>query len=253
MARWCPILTAVPVLLGLLNVGGLPAVAVAGEDAHMHGAATMQAKTQTPPVELNPAAGQALGAHFEAFLSPMQEPNEESNTPKGVPKQFLSTAPSKTRAEREAAGHRGHGVVRFTQDLSRAYVDVKIEGIRAQDINMFHIHCGKPGVLGPILVDFSAITSIQENLADGVFSVEITNEAITKTLEHGTGLVGAFTAGCIIPSATLEPGKPPKVSTVAGMWTIAQEGELYFNLHTVGQTYYGDIRGQLVAAPTASK
>jgi hypothetical protein len=26
---------------------------------------------------------------------------------------------------------------------------------------------------------------------------------------------------------------------------IAQQGELYFNLHTTGQTFFGDIRGQL--------
>lgn len=237
----------------LWSVCGSPSLAQAEASEHAHGAPSVQASTQTPPVELNPAAGQSLGATFEAFLSPHQEPNEEANTPKTVPKQFQSTAPSKTRAEREAAGHRGHGVVRFSKDLSRAYVDVKVEGIRVQDINMFHIHCGKPGILGPILVDFSAITNIQENLADGTFSVEITNDAITKTVAHGGGIVGAFTAGCVIPSGSLEAGKPPKVSTVAGMWTIAQEGELYFNLHTVGHTYYGDIRGQLIAVPSVSK
>ena len=36
--------------------------------------------------------------------------------------------------------------------------------------------------------------------------------------------------------------------TVAGMARIAQEGELYFNLHTTSQTYFGDIRGQIHAA-----
>jgi hypothetical protein len=29
------------------------------------------------------------------------------------------------------------------------------------------------------------------------------------------------------------------------MAQIAREGELYFNLHTSGQTNYGDIRGQI--------
>jgi hypothetical protein len=36
-----------------------------------------------------------------------------------------------------------------------------------------------------------------------------------------------------------------RVKTVAGMAAIAREGDLYFNLHTSGQSYFGDIRGQL--------
>jgi hypothetical protein len=31
------------------------------------------------------------------------------------------------------------------------------------------------------------------------------------------------------------------------MAAIALEGQLYFNLHTAGQQYFGDIRGQLEA------
>ena len=148
-----------------------------------------------------------------------------------------------------AAGHRGHGKVRFSRDLSRAWVDVKIEGVDVSTINMFHIHCGKPGILGPILVDFSHNTSIQnEFVDDGVFSVEITNDDITATSGHGHGVVAAFANGCVVGSPSLEVGKPAKVTTVAGMATIAAQGELYFNLHTTGQTYYGDIRGQLLAA-----
>lgn len=43
-------------------------------------------------------------------------------------------------------------------------------------------------------------------------------------------------------------GRPlDRVKTVAGMATIAREGELYFNLHTTGQNFFGDIRGQLDA------
>jgi hypothetical protein len=36
-----------------------------------------------------------------------------------------------------------------------------------------------------------------------------------------------------------------KVHTIAGLATIAAQGELYFNLHTEAQTFYGDMRGQL--------
>ncbi len=46
--------------------------------------------------------------------------------------------------------------------------------------------------------------------------------------------------GCPIGS-----GQMGKVRTVAGMERFARLNELYFNLHTKGQTFFGDIRGQL--------
>lgn len=207
--------------------------------------------TATPPASptLDPGRGLDIGLTFEAFLSPHQEPGEEADTPATTPKVFRSTTPSLTRADREAAGHRAHGSVRFSKDLSRAYVDVKIEGVRPETVNMFHIHCGKPGILGPILVDFSHATDLQKNLADGTFTVELRNEHLTQTVEHAHGLIGAFTVGCVIPSPSFGTAAPTKVSTIAGMAQLALERELYFNLHTTGQTYFGDIRGQL--HPTA--
>lgn len=200
---------------------------------------------------LDPRRGQEVGMVFEAYLTPHQEPDEEENTPGTTPQQFRSTGTSLTRAQREAAGHRGHGVVRFNRELSRAWVDVRVEGIDASTINMFHIHCGRPGILGPILVDFSLATDLQENLADGVFSVEVTNALIVGTTASGHGPIGAFTMGCVVPSPSLG-GAVTRVSTVAGMAQIAAEGELYFNLHTRSQTYFGDIRGQILRAESTA-
>jgi CHRD domain len=201
-----------------------------------------------PAPALDPRRGQEIGLVFESFLSPHQEPDEEENTPSVTPAAFRSTAPSLSRDKREAAGHRGHGQIRFSRDFSRAFVDVRIEGIDVATVNMFHIHCGKPGILGPILVDFAIATDLQKNLSDGLLSIELKNEHIVKTAEHDHGLLAAFTQGCVIPSASLGSLKPTKVSTIAGMAQIALEGELYFNLHTTGQTYFGDIRGQIRAA-----
>jgi len=62
----------------------------------------------------------------------------------------------------------------------------------------------------------------------------------------GHGVIGFLTAGCPIDPSNLVLGK---VKTVAGMEYIARKGELYFNLHTKSQVFYGDIRGQLI--PTA--
>lgn len=194
---------------------------------------------------LEPGRGQEVGQVFEAWLSPHQEGGEEEETPKTTPKVFRSTTPSQSRSAREAAGHRGHGQVRFTRDMSRAFVDVKVEGVNPGDINMFHIHCGRPGILGPILLDFAVMGDLQAEMADGVLSLEVRNEHIVKTAEHGHGVVGAFAMGCVIPSPSLGSVAPVKVSTIAGMAALAAEGELYFNLHTTGQTYFGDIRGQI--------
>ena len=190
------------------------------------------------PIELNLSRGQEIGAVYEAFLSPEQEGGEEEDTPDAIPDVFRSTAPS---VSRELRTSHGHGVLSFTNDLSKAYVHVAIENVNPEDIVMFHIHCGLPGQLGPIIVDFNLKGNPSLYFEDGVFFMEILNEDIVAVTDHSEGLVGAFTAGCpIILSVPTD-----RVKTIAGMQQIAEEGELYFNLHTKGQTYFGDIRGQL--------
>jgi CHRD domain len=235
-------------LLGLSLVSCSPAPPIHTEPAPTQpvSAAPVAAPPPTlPATALDPGRGKEVGLTFQAYLSPWQEGGEEQDTPATVPAVFRSTTPSLTRAQREAAGHRGVGVVRFTNDLSRAFVDVKIEGVDLATVNMFHIHCGKPGILGPILVDFALGTDLKKSFQNGVFSIEITDDLIVKTSSHGHGAVDAFTMGCIIGGPSLSAGPPPKVSTVAGMAEIAMERQLYFNLHTTGQTYFGDIRGQI--------
>jgi hypothetical protein len=190
------------------------------------------------PITLNPAEGQEIGTVFEAFLTPHQEGGEEEDTPAAVPDVFKSTAPSVSRDERPS---QGHGVLTFTRDLSKAYAYIAIENVNPEEIVMFHIHCGRPGQLGPIIIDFSLMGDLQTFWEDGVLTVELTNADIEAVTDHGEGMVGAFTAGC--PITSLIP--LDKVKTIAGLETIAREGELYFNLHTEGQTFFGDIRGQL--------
>ncbi|WP_370227416.1 CHRD domain-containing protein [Cognatishimia sp.] len=189
-------------------------------------------------IDLRPDAGDEIGMVFEAWLSPHQEGGEEEDAPALTPSVFLSTEPSVSRNERPS---RGHGTLAFTRDFSRAFAHVAIEDVDVEGIVMFHIHCGRPGMLGPILVDLGTQGDLPEMFADGVLSVEITNEDLVEAAEHGHGLVGAFTAGCpILPANPLD-----RVDTIAGMAHIAMEGELYFNLHTAAQTFFGDIRGQL--------
>jgi hypothetical protein len=208
---------------------------------------TQASSSPQPAPSLNAAGGKDIGLVVEAYLSPHQESNEEASTPSSVPQQFRSTTASMTRDQREAAGHRGHGQIRFSKDFSRAWVDVRVEGVDPANVNLFHIHCGKPGILGPIIVDFALATDIKQNLADGLFSVELKNEHVAGTVAQGDhhGVVEGFTRGCFIGSPSLESTKPAKVMTIGGLAELAIDRQLYFNLHTTGQTYYGDIRGQL--------
>ncbi|MEO1063047.1 MAG: CHRD domain-containing protein [Actinomycetota bacterium] len=190
---------------------------------------------------LDPHAGGEIGLVYQAWLSPQQEAEEEADVPTGAPEQFLSTEPSTDREERDS---RGHGTVAFNRELSRAYVHLEIADIDPDDINLVHIHCGRPGQLGPIMVDFGATGDVSEYFADGVLSYEVTNDDIAAAT-HGHGVVGAVTAGC--PIIQTIPGDRHR--TIAGMAHIAAEGELYFNVHTVQQTFFGDIRGQLQRVP----
>ncbi|MDX2139049.1 MAG: CHRD domain-containing protein [Chloroflexota bacterium] len=189
------------------------------------------------PIALNPAAGAEVGFVYEAYLSPHQEGGEEDETPAVVPPELRSTEPSVPRNQRTS---RGHAAIEFTHDLSRAYVYLAVENVAAEDVVMLHLHCGRPGQLGPILVDFALIGSINEFLADGVMRVEVTNEDLVATTAHGEGPLAFFTVGCPIIAAV----PTDRVRTIAGMEVIAREGELYFNLHTKAQTFFGDIRGQ---------
>ncbi len=205
----------------------------------------VQGNTETPPlpIVLDATQTEEIGSVYEAYLAPHQEPGEEKDTPSHIPSQFRSTTPSTLREDRLG---RGHAWVRFTKDLSRAYIDIDLENINHEEVVMFHIHCGRPDMLGPIIVDFSLIDDIQANMADGVYSIEITNAVIEATAASGEGVVGSLTMGCPIPaSLALELGSIDRVKTIAGMEFIARQGELYFNLHTSGHVYFGDIRGQI--------
>lgn len=188
------------------------------------------------PIALNPASGSEIGFVYEAFLNPNQEGGEEEETPALIPPEFRSSAPSVARTLRTS---RGHAVIEFTNDLSRAYVHLAIENVDVSQIVMLHLHCGRPGQLGPIIIDFSHNGNLQALLADNMMTVEVTNSDVTAVTAHGGGIIDGFTSGCPIADNPVD-----KVKTIAGMEYIARQGDLYFNLHTAGQTYFGDIRGQ---------
>lgn len=217
-------------------------IAVAQENAHGHGTFEGEPRPELEresPIPLQPEAASEIGLVYEAYLSPQQQGDEEENTPRFVPSQFQSTEPSVPREERPA---RGHAVIEFTNDLSRAYVHLEVINVNPEDVNLLHLHCGRPGQLGPIIVDFGMMGNVSEYLADGRMTVEVTNADLEAVIDNSEGLIGAFTGGC--PIFLANPGD--RFTTIGGLAYVAAQGELYFNLHTKAQTYFGDIRGAFV-------
>lgn len=199
--------------------------------------AGLAASPASPVHADDPALGATTYTVYEAFLSPAQEPGEESETPKLLEKSLGATKPSTPRAQRTS---RGHGRIRFTRDLSAALVDVEIKGVDPADILMFHIHCGPPGGLGPVVVDFGKFGALSTKLAAGKLSVKVGNEDINFVSMLPKGFKPALPESCPV-----EPGFPTQVKTIAGLEYLARKGVLYFNLHTKAHTYYGEMRGQV--------
>lgn len=207
-----------------------------------------------PAQAKDPALGATTFTVYDAFLSPQQEGDEEDVAPKNIAPQ--STPPFTPREQRTS---RGHGQIRFARDLSKAYVEVQIAGLNAGDILMFHIHCGPPGYLGPILVDLGAAAGgdLKSTFAGGKLSVEITNKNLNTVSMLPAGGKGKLPEACPIDlGLPFSPDQlvrkqplPNPVKTIAGMEYLARKGVLYFNLHTKSHTFYGEMRGQIYAAP----
>lgn len=203
-----------------------------------------------PAAAKDPKLGDTEFVVFEAWLSPAQEPAEETDKPPFADKLGLANSePSTPRAQRPS---RGWGQIRFARNMSRAEVEVHMAGVDPGEILMFHIHCGPPGVLGPILVDLGArsdeghaghATDWSKAIQEGVFRKTVTNADIHTLDGLPKGLAPRPPEACPISN-----GPPSAVKTVAGMHHIAREGLLYFNLHTKSHTFYGEMRGQIYPA-----
>lgn len=190
----------------------------------------------------DPAQGATLFTVFEGWMSPQQQPGDESDAPKVLVKAtgLQSTEPALPREQRKS---RGWGQLRFAKDLTRAYVDIEVTGVNPADVVMFHIHCGPPGVLGPIIVDFGELGNLPRLLASGKMSVELSNKNITFIKQMPKGLKPALPESCPV-----EIGFPTQSMTIAALEYLARKGVLYFNLHTKANTFYGEVRGQIYPA-----
>lgn len=195
----------------------------------------------------DPAQGASTFTIYEGWMSPQQQPGDEADAPKPLAKAtgLESTAVSVPREQRKS---RGWGQLRFARDLSKVVVDVELTGVAPADVLMFHIHCGPPGVLGPIIVDFGELGPLAKQLAAGKLSVELTNKNLTYVKAMPKGLKPALPESCPV-----DPGLPTQAMTIAALEGLARKGVLYFNLHTKANTFYGEVRGQIYPAPADSK
>lgn len=236
------------VLVGIL--GSLSVISLAQDDdndgGHNHavqGEPRAELERESP-IPMNVGLASDVGFVYQAFPSPQQQSGEEEDTPPLTPPQFLSTEPSVPREDRISSAH---AVLEFTNDLSRAYLHVEIANINPEDIVMVHLHCGVPGHLGPIMVDFGMMGNVQDYFADSRLTVEITNADLERVVDSGSGLVGGFTAGCPVETEGLTDQilvvPSSSIVTIAGMERIARQNQLYLNIHTAGQTFFGDTRG----------
>jgi len=178
----------------------------------------------SPVVAENQQFGEQSFTEYEAYLHPAQESDP--------------TLQSKAKA---------YGRVSFPKNLSSGKVDFQMVGIDPANMTAFHIHCGPPGVLGPIIVNFEQFGEFKKTIVDGRLSASLVNKGLTfvKQPPPPPSLSGGFKLplpeGC--PSDINFPVQ--QVNTIAGLEALARKGALYFNVHTKGHEFYGELRGQI--------
>jgi hypothetical protein len=178
-----------------------------------------------PAIAANPPSGDQSFTEYEAYLHPAQEPDPELKSQ-----------------------GRAYGRLRFPRNLSAGNINFQVSGIDSTNVTAFHIHCGSPGVLGPIIVDLGQFGNLTQTLKTGELAATVVNQGLTFVKQPpippkpGSGkLTLPLPEGC--PSDINFPVQ--QVNTIAGLEALARKGALYFNLHTKGHEFYGELRGQI--------
>jgi hypothetical protein len=161
------------------------------------------------------------GADFKATLVGEQEVT--SSSPFSDPSAGLDTET------------KGTIKISFNKDLSELeYVLVVRHGV---DVLQAHLHCGRPGQNGPVVVFLFPVGGTAALPAPGVDS-------------NGELARGTLTNANVRPSAATCNQPPPTgierpVNNIASLFFAAKEGLIYANVHTVLHTS-GEIRAQLL-------
>lgn len=103
-------------------------------------------------------------------------------------------------------------------------VDYRIDVQNGDNVEAAHLHCGLPGVSGPVIV----------NLYRTSGSVDVSGLLASETIEDSE----------IIPVATTTPGCFPQITNVSELAQAIKDNRVYVNVHT-DKYPNGEIRGQV--------
>jgi hypothetical protein len=168
-----------------------------------------------------PAATPSVGppTNYVAYPSPQQEP--------GPP----STSTAKAIA-----------TIQFDPYLTQAQINFYLTNLDPADIAAFHLHCGLPGQLGPIVINFNQFGAFTTSFVNDVFSVTVT-DADVREANWPPNRMGPP------PACDKNAIGPAPATTIAGIDALARIGQLYFNVHTGSKRdatfVFGLIRGQV--------
>ena len=137
------------------------------------------------------------------------------------------------------SGGKSKASIRFSRDLSRAYVRVEFRDLEGE-FTRLHLHCNIAGRNGPIaigLVDF--VAPAFDNQPD----VQLVGNAVVGTITNAN-FPRPFSAD---PEAPEDPcigtiGRP--VNNIASLAAAIDEGGIYWNLHSTAFPP-GELRGQV--------
>jgi hypothetical protein len=115
--------------------------------------------------------------------------------------------------------------VTFAQDLSQFSFTLTVQNGRL--VTQAHLHCGRAGVNGPVVVFLSALNSEGADVSGLLAEGTRTNTDMEEGAAECEELIG----------------RP--VRNIASLAAAANEGLIYANVHTVANPA-GEVRGQLI-------
>lgn len=185
-------------------------------------AATQPAAAQQPTA--------APSTSYQAFPSPQQEPGPSSGE--------TTTA---------------IGLLEFDPYLTQVQVTFYLKNLNPSQIAAFHLHCGLPGQLGPIVVNFNIFGSFTQTFSQVdsntyLFSQTVTDADVDEANWPPSSLRPP-------PACAANNIGPAPATNIAGIEALARIGQLYFNVH-VGNSirqptyFFGLIRGQVYSVET---
>lgn len=113
--------------------------------------------------------------------------------------------------------------LRFNGDLSKARYNLTV--FNGTGVTQSHLHCGKAGVAGPIVVFLFGLEPAGVDVDGSLISGELTNADI-------------------LPQDPPVPACGVVINNLASLLSAIEEGSVYVNVHTLAHPP-GELRGQI--------